>query len=338
MYQLSNIHLRYPQFHLHVDQFHFEKEKIYSIVGPNGSGKSTLLNLLAFLEPDFSGNLFFNHKNIHQMTEKTRFQARKSISYLLQKPFLFSMSVFDNIAYGLRVRNFPKADMTRKVSTLSENLGVSHLLNRKVQKLSGGEAQRVALARALAIDAKVYLLDEPTTNIDRENIHQIEEMIIRLKTEQKATVIQATHSLNQAYRMSDQVVSIIHGQVKNLPYENVFSGTFTEKKEAQNQQITMFSPADGIDITVAAKQTGSGTIAIDPNDILLSKAQINSSALNQFPGKIVKLEAYNRSLQVFVDIGISLCILITQKSYHDMGLNIGSPVWVTFKANSVKVI
>ncbi|MCK5077001.1 MAG: ABC transporter ATP-binding protein [Calditrichia bacterium] len=333
MYKLSNINITYPEFSLKVDDFHIEKGKLYSIVGPNGSGKSTLLNLLAFIENATSGELVYKNEKITDFTFNNLLNKRKNISYLLQKPFLFSMNVFENIACGLKIRNYSKEEILQKVNFIMEQLFITHLKHRKVFDLSGGEAQRVALARTLVIDAEIYLLDEPTSNIDKENIKNIEALIIGLKNEKNATIIQATHSLNQAYRMSDHVVSIINGKMKNLPYENVFSGILSEK-----DGVAVLPLQNNVEIAVGSDATGQATIAVDPNDLILSKSRINSSALNEFKGTIVKIDSYNGSLQVFVDVGVTFCTLITQKSYNKMGVNIGSEVYVTFKANSVKVI
>jgi ABC-type sugar transport system ATPase subunit len=230
MYRLENINIKYPGFSLDINNCQFNKGQLYSIVGPNGSGKSTFLNLLAFQHIPFSGKFYFNDIEIEYNHSDSILEKRKQVSYLIQNPLLFSMNVYDNIAYGLKIRHISKNVIKQKVDSIMEKFSITHLKDRKIGALSGGEAQRVALARTLVIDAKVYLLDEPTTNIDREIIMNIENLIMTIKNKENATVIQATHSLDQAYRMSDHIISVNDGKINNLPYKDIFSEIVKENE------------------------------------------------------------------------------------------------------------
>lgn len=333
MYQLSDIRLSYEGFSLRIENLTIGPGKLYVMVSPNGTGKSTFLNLLGFLGSPSKGQFFFKSERIDYKNGAKLLECRRKVSYLLQNPYLFSRNVFDNVASGLKIRKLPEKKIREKTGRMLEMLALSHLSKRSVGSLSGGEAQRVALARTLVIDADVYLLDEPTANVDRENIHLIEEVIRSIGRDNQTTVVLTTHSREQAYRMSDSLISIINGKVKDLPYENVFSGTAEEDGDLKVLPLT-----ESVRIKFGSAKTGNVTIAIDPNIIILSKEPVVSSALNSFKGTIHKIEDYNGSLQVFVDTGVPFCTLITQKSFVDLGLNIGSEIWVTFKANSVIVI
>ncbi len=333
MYKFSNISINYPDFSLRINNFSIEHGKLYAMVGANGSGKSTFLNVLGFLEPLSQGSLFFKGEQIDYKNRAKLLLYRRNVSYLLQNPYLFSMNVFDNVAVGLKIRNLPDRKIKEKTCRILDLLAITHLSKREVGFLSGGEAQRVALARTFVIDADIYLLDEPTANVDSENIKVVEELITTVNKDRGITVILTTHSRGQAYRMSKNLFSIINGEVKELPYENVFSGSAIEEGDLKVLPLT-----ESVRIKFGSEKTGKLTLAIDPNDIILSKEPVISSALNSFKGIIHKIEAFNGSLQVFVDTGIPFCTLITQKSFVDMGLNIGSEIWVTFKANSVQVI
>lgn len=152
----------YREFHLRDVTFSVEKGEHFIILGPSGAGKTVLLEVIAgIIEPD-SGRIFLNGEDITDLPPEKR-----GLAYIPQNYALFpNMSVFDNIAFGLKVRKVPKAEIGRKVRELSEVLGISHLLKRKPKTLSGGEMQRVAIARALAVEPELLLLDEPFANLD----------------------------------------------------------------------------------------------------------------------------------------------------------------------------
>ncbi len=333
MYQLTDIQIHHNDFLFQVDKYKIDAGKLYVIVGPNGSGKSSFLNLLGFLDVPDKGHVLFKNKPVDYTKSTELFQYRRRISYLLQNPYLFTMNVFDNVASGLRIRNLSEKEVKEKTNRLLNKLALAHLSKRNVISLSGGEAQQVSLARTLNIDADIYLLDEPTANVDKTNIDTLESHIISINKKNNATVLLSTHSREQAYRMTNHLISIINGKIKDLPYENVFTG-----KAIKDGSLSVLPLADSVRIKFGSGETGLVTIAIDPNYIILSTKPIMSSALNSFQGTIQKIESYDGSLQVFVDTGVTFCTLITQKSFHDLKMNIGSKVWVTFKANSVQVI
>jgi tungstate transport system ATP-binding protein len=205
---------------------------------------------------------------------------------------------------------------------------------RNAHQLSGGEVQRTALARTLVLEADVYLLDEPTANVDKENIRAVEEVILSLNRDQEATVIVTTHSPEQAYRLSQNIIPVIDGKITDITYENVFSGTV--KKEGDGTRSLALSRE--VRVMLSKGEDGPVSIAIDPQDIILSNEKLASSALNNFQGAINRLEQVNGSLRVYIDVGVTFCALITQRSYSSMGLNIGKKVWLTFKANSIKLL
>jgi molybdopterin-binding protein len=134
--------------------------------------------------------------------------------------------------------------------------------------------------------------------------------------------------------MSNSTISIINGRIYDIAFENVFAGTLVREADG----VRSVSVADGVSIKVAHGEQGEVSVAIDPQDIILSTGEIESSALNRCEGSISKIEETNGSLRVFVDVGVELCTVITRRSFDDMGLNIGKSVWATFKANAVKVI
>jgi tungstate transport system ATP-binding protein len=141
--------------------------EIYAIVGPNGSGKTTILKILNALEGPTSGRVFFKGVDLYNASDLLRFQ--REMTMVMQNPYLFDTSVYENVAYGLKVRNLDKKDIKKKVEKTLELVGLTHIKDRRVANLSGGEVQRVAIARGLVINPKVLFLDEPTANVDQVN-------------------------------------------------------------------------------------------------------------------------------------------------------------------------
>ncbi|MFH1572163.1 MAG: ABC transporter ATP-binding protein [Gemmatimonadota bacterium] len=334
MYELAGVEVLRDGFSLRVDHCRLEAGATYAVVGPNGSGKSTLLDVLALLAPPARGTLSLGGEPVDFKDGGHLLAQRRRIAYLLQNPYLFSTTVGDNIAYGLQVRGLRPAEVRDRVAAVARRLSLAPLLDRAAHRLSGGEAQRVALARALVLDAEVYLLDEPTANVDRRQVHLVEQLVRELGATRRATVVFTTHSQEQAWRLARHHVSVIDGRLAGVAYENVFSGHLHREADGV-RTVSLF---ESVAVRVADGEDGPATVAIDPQDVILSAGPLESSARNRFPGTVTRVEAQGEALRVFVDVGVPLCALITTRSYEDLGLRVGRPVWVTFKATAVHVI
>lgn len=333
MYRIKDLQKDYERFSLNIIDCSLKEGYIHAVTGPNGCGKSTFLNMLSLIEQPSQGNIYFQKQRVDYSDSAKLLQQRRRIGYLMQNPHLFDMSVYTNVSYGLALRKIPKRIIQEKVDRILSLLSLSHLAGRNPRTLSTGEAQRTALARTLVLDVEVFLLDEPTASVDKNNISIVENLILSLNKEKKITVIFTTHSNNQAYRMSKNIISIIGGRIKDIAYENVFSGELEEEADGLKTVVV-----GGMCLKLSHGQKGHVVIAIDPQDIILSNDPFSSSALNKVRGIITKLEEVNGSLRIFIDAGVEFCALVTRRSYYDMGLNIGKKVWATFKANSVKVL
>ncbi len=184
--------------------------KLVSLVGVNGSGKSTLLKIMAGLENPSKGNVMFNNQIL-------RMQDLRQISTMVfQRNVMFDKNVFDNVAYGLKIRGFDKEEVESKVVETLMSVGLNGFQNRRAKKLSGGEQQRVALARAFVIEPKILLLDEPTVNLDPANAIIIENAIRNVRKINGCIVILATHNLYQAKRLSDKIIHINSGKILEI--------------------------------------------------------------------------------------------------------------------------
>lgn len=333
-YKLSDIRTVYTDFSLAIDDFSIERGGIHAIVGPNGSGKSTLLNILALLEPPHSGDIYFNGQKAVFSNPHTLTEMRRHISYCLQNTYLFTMSVYDNIAYGLKIRGIGDTEIRRRVNEMLERLNIQSFAKRKPLELSGGEAQRVALARNFVIDAEVYILDEPTSSVDKNSVAAVESVIQHLNTTHNATVLFTTHNRDQAYRLTGSVLSLINGTIKNMPYENIFTGNLHTNENG----LYALPLTETCTIFTEFNEIGTITAAIDPRDIIVSSQKLDSSAVNSLQGTIVKIERFDKGILITADTGVLFHAFVTQGSFERLALTVNSDVWLTFKAGAVHII
>lgn len=213
---------------LDIPDLTLEKGKIYGIVGPSGAGKSTLLYLLNFLlEPD-EGQIYYQN-NLIKYEEKQLIALRRRMTMVFQKPVLFRGTVFDNLAYGIKIRkeNIVK-DKIQQVLSLIELPGYE---NRNAHSLSGGEMQRICLARAVILKPDILLLDEPTSSLDPYNVGVIENLI-RYMHECGTTVIMVTHNLFQAKRLADDIIFLWDGSIVELSNSRDFFANPQDERTA----------------------------------------------------------------------------------------------------------
>ncbi|ANL67877.1 sugar ABC transporter ATP-binding protein (plasmid) [Rhizobium phaseoli] len=181
-------------------------------VGPSGCGKSTLLRIIAGLEETTSGRLTIGGKDVTHAEPSERGIAMVFQSYALYP----HMTVAENIGFGLSLARRPKAEITAKVAAAAETLQLTHLLERKPKALSGGQRQRVAIGRAIVRDPKVFLFDEPLSNLDASLRAQMRLEISDLHTRLKSTMIYVTHDQIEAMTMADKIVVLNGGAVEQI--------------------------------------------------------------------------------------------------------------------------
>ena len=184
-----------------------EDKEFLVLVGPSGCGKSTALRLLAGLEEITSGTLKIEDRVVNDIAPKDRDIAMVFQSYALYP----HMSVYDNMAFGLKLRDYPKDQIEEQVQNAAGILGITPLLDRKPRQLSGGQRQRVALGRAIVRDPKVFLLDEPLSNLDAKLRVQTRAEITKLHKRLQTTFIYVTHDQVEAMTMADRIAVMNHG-------------------------------------------------------------------------------------------------------------------------------
>ena len=182
------------------------------LVGPSGCGKSTTMRMVAGLEDITSGDVFIDGKRVNDVAPKDRDIAMVFQSYALYP----NMTVYENMAFTLELKKVPKDEIDRKVRSAAEILGITEYLDRKPKALSGGQRQRVAIGRAIVRDPKVFLMDEPLSNLDAKLRNQMRAELIKLRHEIKGTFIYVTHDQTEAMTLGDRIVVMRDGVVQQI--------------------------------------------------------------------------------------------------------------------------
>jgi molybdopterin-binding protein len=312
---------------LNVSSLSFDRGRIYALVGPNGAGKTTLMLILSLLLKPTSGRVIYRGTEIRMEISK---EMRGRITMLFQDPILFNTTVQGNVEYGLKIQKKRGGERRKRAEECLEMVGLKGFAERRARELSSGEAQRVAIARALAIHPEILLLDEPTANVDDVNTKILEEIIQILSKDQETTVIFSTHNHNQAFRLANEIITLMEGRIVPFTPENIFRGKTIRDGEGtwfDTGRIRIFLPIKG----------EARAVYIDPKDILVSLTPISSSARNCFEGVIESIRANGDWVKIHVDAQEHLHVLLTSRSFFEMGLNIGRQVYLTFKSSAVQV-
>jgi multiple sugar transport system ATP-binding protein len=233
------------------------------LVGPSGCGKSTTLRMIAGLEEITSGDLFIDNKKVNDISPKDR-----DIAMVFQNYALYPhMTVFENMAFGLKLRKFPKPEIKQRVNDAARILGLEEYLDRKPKALSGGQRQRVAVGRAIVRKPKVFLFDEPLSNLDAKLRVQMRTEISKLHQQLGATMIYVTHDQTEAMTMGDKIVIMKDGIINqidsplnlyNYPKNKFVAGfigspsmNFVEGRIIQNENLVFKSKNESLSISLS---------------------------------------------------------------------------------------
>ena len=211
---LKNVTKKYPNGFVAVKDFNLEiaDKEFIIFVGPSGCGKSTTLRMIAGLEDISSGELYIDGKLVNDVEPKDR-----DIAMVFQNYALYPhMSVYDNMAFGLKLRKTPKDEIDKKVHDAAKILDLEHLLDRKPKALSGGQRQRVAMGRAIVRSPKVFLMDEPLSNLDAKLRGQMRVEISKLHQRLETTIIYVTHDQTEAMTLGTRIVVMKDGVVQQV--------------------------------------------------------------------------------------------------------------------------
>jgi tungstate transport system ATP-binding protein len=298
-----------------------------ALVGPNGSGKSTLLRLLAFLEAPAAGEMTLEGRPVR--TGRERRAARRRVTLVEQRPYLFRGTVLANIAYPLRLRGTPAPEAAARGAL--ERLHLGALAGRPARALSDGEVQRVAVARALAAAPDVLLLDEAVSAADRAAQHALFAAVAEEQRARPLAVCFASHLLEEAYRWSNDLLALHQGQSVPVTPENLF------RVELPGGGGIQRVPVGGVTLEVVCDRGGPATLAIPPEEIVLSREPLHSSARNCLPGRVVRIAEQGAAVRVTLDAGVELVALVTRRSVEEMGIALGATLFASFKSVAIRV-
>jgi tungstate transport system ATP-binding protein len=324
--------------------------EIFVLVGPNGAGKTTLLRILDLLEEPTSGRVFFNGQPIdYSAREKVAF--RRKIGMVFQQTVLFNMSVFDNIAYPLKVRGEDERKIRRRVKEALELVQLDGFEHKNALVLSGGESQRVAIAQALVAEPELLLLDEPTANLDPMNVSIVEETLSHVNKEKKTTIIMTTHNMFQVENLAHRISVLNDGKIELIgTFLEIFGGSseFVKRFARMDNVFHGFSRitaegtsvidiGEGLHIEAAFKKEGNIMLYVPPEKIIISTYPL-SSAINTFKGRIMQILEMGHFIKLKVKVASdkTFSIRITESLFKEMQLNIGLEVFIAFKASSVQ--
>ena len=323
------------------------KGDYWILLGPTGSGKSVLLSIIAGLIRPDAGQVLKEGRDITRLAPE-----RRGFSMMVQDFALFpNLSVFENIAFPLRVRRRPKAEIGERVKAMADQMGISYLLERGLKGLSGGEKQRIALARALVVKPDLLLLDEPLSALDQMTKRELIEELRGIHREYGIPVLHVTHDFEEGISLGNRMAVIHRGEViqRGTPEElsrspqtplvaafigirNIFKGILKKRGES------FVFEKEGVAFEVPEGRPGPSVVAIPSEDIVLSEEPIASSARNTLAGEVKEIRPRPPLVDVLLQVGsLSLTATVTPKTIRRMGIRPGVALFATFKVASVKV-
>jgi len=299
-----------------------EDREFVVLVGPSGCGKSTLLRMVAGLEEVTSGEIYIDDRLVNDVPPKDR-----DIAMVFQNYALYPhMTVYENMAFGLKLRKYPKAEIDARVREAAEILGISPYLDRRPKALSGGQRQRVAVGRAIVRKPKVFLFDEPLSNLDAKLRVQTRTQIIKLHDRLKATIIYVTHDQVEAMTMGTRIVVMKDGvshqvaaplTVYQRPVDQFVAGfigspamNFIEGSLSDAGGRTVFT-ADGISAPLSEESAGALApyrgkeivLGIRPEDIYEAADEGRLSLAARVKAHLEVVEPMGNEIYLYVTLG-----------------------------------
>lgn len=268
--------------------FQLAEREFLVLVGPSGCGKTTTLRMLSGLEPATDGDIYFDDRRVNEIRPKDR-----NVAMVFQDYAVFPhLTVYENIAYGLRSRNAGNKVVKERVPAAARLFRIDDLLKRKPRQLSGGERQRVALARAMVRDADLYLFDEPLSNLDAQLRHQAREDILTLHREKQKSSIYVTHDQSEAMALGDRIAVMRDGRIEQI-------GTGMELYERpRNLFVAFFIGTPSINLFDVELQTKGDGVYAEGMALKVRLRDEMVDAVADYVGRPVKLGIRPEDLHV----------------------------------------
>ncbi len=323
----------------------------FVIIGPTGAGKTILLETIAGVYPPDSGTICLDSRDLTYVPPRER-----NITMVYQDYMLFPhLTVAENIGFGLKNRKLPPVEITAKVSEVAEIFGIGHLLHRYPNTLSGGEKQRTAISRAIVLEPSVLLLDEPLSALDGQTRDRLRIELKRLHASFRTTIIHITHNFEEVFSLSSRVAVMHQGKILQVGtpdevfrhprstfvaefvgVQNIFRGTCTETDGLSVVAVEGTDRPYLICSTLCADDA-EVTVTIRPEDIMVSRSRIDSTARNSFAGTITDVADNGSMVRISVDTGLPFIAAVTRQGWYSLGAEIGDTIYLTVMAQSVHI-
>lgn len=342
MITIENLNIRLLDFNLHDIRLDIGENEFFILMGPTGAGKTVLLEAIAGLIPITSGTIIIGERDVTSLPPEKR-----GIGIVYQDYALFPhLTVQENITYGLHFHHIDKKKAKKGFSRLVDDLNLSHLLQRLPTNLSGGEKQRAALARALMVEPKVLLLDEPISALDPAFREEVRKGLKRVHQASDCTFFMVTHDFTDALSLADRAAVMLDGRIEQIgTMEDIFQrpcSTFVAdfvgmKNLFAARYKDTKAVIDTVEIELGRKpNTTHGYIAIRPEDIVMSTAQLSSSMRNSFRGTVKGIIDQGLFYEVRAQVGaITFTSLITKRSLLELNIREGSDLFLSFKSTAI---
>lgn len=379
--QVKDVSLQLHDFTLTDINLSIPQGEYFVLLGPTGAGKTILLEVIAGVKPVQKGMLYLDGEVINALPPEKRQVGFVYQDYALFP----HLTVRENIAFGLRLmsahqlqalgregKDSPAARVPQigfrqkdalieeKVQEISKLLHIEPLLARKPATLSGGEMQRTALARALVIEPRVLLLDEPLSALDPETSQALQRELKRIHNKVGTTTLHITHNFEEAVALADRIGVIFEGRIRQVgkPQQvfrkpsgervarfvgvrNILQGHIQGKNDGRYRDFH----SQGVKISVVTEQSGPVRASIRPEDIILARDPVHTSARNAFQATVLDVEDRGSFVYVTVRLagnersneGLTLTSMITRRSLQDMELSVGDRVHLAFKAAALHI-
>ncbi|ARW75602.1 sugar ABC transporter ATP-binding protein [Lactobacillus johnsonii] len=338
---LNHIYKKYEgndKYSVNDFDLHIKDKEFIVFVGPSGCGKSTTLRMVAGLEDISKGTLEIDHKVMNDVAPKDR-----DIAMVFQNYALYPhMSIYDNMAFGLKLRHYKKDEIDKRVKHAADILGLSEYLDKKPAELSGGQRQRVALGRAIVRDAPIFLMDEPLSNLDAKLRVTMRAEIAKLHQNLGTTTIYVTHDQTEAMTLADRVVVMSVGKVQQIgtPLEvynrpvNMFVAGFIGSPQMNFFNVhfkgNRISDGKGLDIEIPEgkakmlKEKGYDdkdlVFGIRPEDIHSEEAFLETWPNQIVESTVVVSELLGSTIQLYQKVdGTEFVAIVNARDYHTPG-------------------
>ena len=316
---LQHIGKKYPNGFEAVKDFNLdiEDKEFIIFVGPSGCGKSTTLRMVAGLEEISSGDLLIDGKRVNDVEPKDR-----DIAMVFQNYALYPhMTVFDNMAFGLKLRKVPKAEIKKKVEEAAKILDLDKLLDRKPKALSGGQRQRVAMGRAIVREPKVFLMDEPLSNLDAKLRVQMRAEIASLHQRLGATIIYVTHDQVEAMTLGTRIVVLKDGIIQQMNFLDAVCKAEGDKVSLKfGENSILLPPAKAKKLIDGGYNGKTVILGIRPEDIDDSQIALETHKDSIFNTKVTGYELLGSEVLLYYNInGSSMTAKVDSRTTARLG-------------------